>query len=79
MLEEEKAKVEEVTGQNNVDPSPHLAASSEAAISADANSGEAATGGAANSSEPSPVFLFDRVVSLLLALPEPPDRSHMSR
>jgi hypothetical protein len=79
MLEEEKAKVEEVTGQNNVDPSPHLAASSEAENSADAISGEAATSGAAKSSEPSPVFLFGRVVSLLLALLEPPDRSLMSR
>jgi hypothetical protein len=79
MLEEEKAKVEEVTRQKNADQSPHLAVSSETAISADANSGEAATSGVAKSSEPSPVFLFGRVVSLLMALLEPPDRSHMSR
>jgi hypothetical protein len=79
MLGDEKSKVEEVTGQKNADPSPHLTVSSEAAISADANIGEAAICGAAKSSEPSPVFLFGRVVSLLLALVEPPDRSHVSR
>jgi hypothetical protein len=83
MLDDEKAKVGEVTGQRNADPSPHLAVSSEAAISADANSSEAETetgpSGASKSSEPSPVFLFGRVVSLLLALLEPPDRSLVSR
>lgn len=82
MLDDEKAWVEVVTEQN-ADPSPHLAVLSVAASSTDASSSEAGTAAATScdskSSEPSPVFLFDRVVSLLLALPEPLDRSYVSR
>ena len=82
MLDDEKARVEEVKGQN-ADLSPHLAVLSVAASSTDACSSEAGTVAATScdskTSEPSPQLLFDRVVSLLLALPEPLDRSYVSR